>query len=247
MLRHHHARAAAAEGRFTRQHFIDDARQAVHVAGATEILLAARLLRAHVLGRSDGQSDFRCKLTGAPGIGIGFTAGARDAEVREHGVTVREQNVLRLHVAMHEALPMREVETGADFLSDAERVLQRQRPPPPPLVLEQALAQRAAGHVRLHVVQHASSFARIDERNDVGMGQLRGDADFTKEPFGPESRGDLRAQNLDGHLATVLLLVGEIDGRHAATAQLALDRITVRECGGNRGTGGLRRGHGAEN
>ena len=36
-------------------------------------------------------------------------------------------------------------------------------------------------------------------------------------------------QHLDGHAPVVLAVVGEIDGRHAARAELALDSILARK------------------
>ena len=39
--------------------------------------------------------------------------------------------------------------------------------------------------------------------------------------------GELRAQHLDGDLAAVLEVLGEIDRRHAALAELPLDAVAV--------------------
>src|SRR5207245_479443 len=107
LLRHGGPRAAAAQRRLASQHLVDHARQAVEVAPASQILLAARLLRAHVLRRPQRQ----------PALGHHFHAdlgeGARDTKVGEHRVEVREQDVLGLHVAMDEALAMRVVEGHA--------------------------------------------------------------------------------------------------------------------------------------
>src|SRR5206468_10262544 len=49
-----------------------------------------------------------------------------DAEVRQHGVAIGEQDILGLHVAMHKTVTVGEVEAGADFLRDAQCILQRQ-------------------------------------------------------------------------------------------------------------------------
>ena len=37
-------------------------------------------------------------------------------------------------------------------------------------------------------------------------------------------------QHLDGDVAVVPEVVGEVDGRHAASAELALDAVAIREC-----------------
>ncbi len=61
------------------------------------------------------------------------------------------------------------------------------------------------------------------------MGQLRRDLDLAHEPLGAESGGELGAEHLDGHLAMVLEILGEIHRRHAAGAEFALNRVSVGE------------------
>ena len=52
-----------------------------------------------------------------------------------------------------------------------------------------------------------------------------------QEPLGAEDRGQLGLQHLDGDLAVVLAVVGEVDGRHAALAELTLDLVFVGQGG----------------
>src|SRR6185503_14934784 len=81
-------------------------------------------------------------------------------------------------------------------------------------------------------------------RNDVRMRQARGDPDLTQKALGPQGRGDFGPQDFDRDFAAMLLLFGEIDRRHAAPAELALDGVAIGEgrCDGKR----LRGGHGAK-
>ena len=65
--------------------------------------------------------------------------------------------------------------------------------------------------------------------------------DLAQEALGADDGGQLGAEDLDGHLAVVLEVLGEIDGGHAALAQLALDAVAV----GEGGTQGVRHAHGA--
>ena len=116
MLRHHRPRAVAAERRLAREHLVDHAGEAVDITRGAQLFIAARLLRTHVLRRPDGKTDFRHTV-------LGIATGARHAEVGQDGVAVGEQDVLGLHVAMHESLAVREVEAGPDLLCDAKRVL----------------------------------------------------------------------------------------------------------------------------
>ena len=52
-----------------------------------------------------------------------------------------------------------------------------------------------------------------------------------EEPLGAEDGGQLGLQHLDRDVAVVLEVVGEIHGRHAALAQLALDPVAVGQGG----------------
>jgi len=59
--------------------------------------------------------------------------------------------------------------------------------------------------------------------------QRRGGLDLDHEPLGAEHGGQLGPQHLEGHLAIVAEVLGEVDGGHAAGAQLALDAVAVGE------------------
>ena len=50
-----------------------------------------------------------------------------------------------------------------------------------------------------------------------------------QEPLGAEHRGELGPQHLERDLAVVPEVVREVDGRHAAGAELALDAVAVRQ------------------
>lgn len=61
------------------------------------------------------------------------------------------------------------------------------------------------------------------------MLQVRGDADFAEEPIGAEHGAELGVEELDRHMSLVPDIIREIDGRHAAGANLAFDRVPVGE------------------
>src|SRR4051812_42276644 len=64
------------------------------------------------------------------------------------------------------------------------------------------------------------------------MLQRRGRLDLDDEPLGAQHRGELRLQDFDRDLAIVLEVVREVDGRHSALAEFALDAIAAGErCG----------------
>ena len=81
-----------------------------------------------------------------------------------------------------------------------------------------------------HVIQKAGGFSRVVEGQDVWVREARRDFDLAEEPLRTERGSELGLQHLDGDLAMVLQVLGEIDRRHPAAAQLSLDQVTVGEC-----------------
>ncbi len=75
------------------------------------------------------------------------------------------------------------------------------------------------------------------------MLEIGGRLDLLHEPLGPEHGGEFGSQDLDGDFALVFEVLGEVDGRHAAFAEVAFDLVTIGEGGGEAG-GDL--GHGAK-
>ena len=59
------------------------------------------------------------------------------------------------------------------------------------------------------------------------MCQPRGDLDLAQESLLHDRGGQLGVQHLDRDLAAVLEVLGEIDGRHAAASDLAIDPVPV--------------------
>jgi hypothetical protein len=79
-------------------------------------LLAHRLLGAHVLRSAERESRLRHALRARGG------ERERDAEIGDERRTVVEENVLRLDVAMHYAVPMRVIQRARHFHGDPHRV-----------------------------------------------------------------------------------------------------------------------------
>ena len=61
------------------------------------------------------------------------------------------------------------------------------------------------------------------------MRQRGGEADLAQEPLAAERFGEVRMEQLDRDGALVLQVAREVDRRHAARAQLALDHVAVRQ------------------
>src|SRR4029079_13207771 len=93
------------------------------------------------------------------------------------------------------------------------------------------LANRLALDVGHDVVEKPVRFARVEQRQNVRMLQRRRRLDLDDESLGAQHGREFGLQGLDRDLALVLEVVREIDGRHAARTQLALDPVPVGECG----------------
>ena len=137
------------------------------------------------------------------------------------------EHVLGLDVSVHHALLVRVFERVGDFADDPYGLVDRQR-----TRARDAIAQRLPLHVRHHVEEHITLASRVVEREDVRMMQPRGDPDLAQESLGAEARGELGAQHLHRDVPVVFGVLGQVDGGHAARAELTLDDVSTGEGGG---------------
>jgi hypothetical protein len=121
VLRHDGHGVGAGERRLAGEHLVEHAAERVDVGGRPD-LVPRRLLGGHVHRRPDRHARLRELLTG------GIVGRARDAEVGDERVLAREEDVLRLDVAVDDPLLVRVVERAADLEGDAERVLDGEHP-----------------------------------------------------------------------------------------------------------------------
>ena len=61
------------------------------------------------------------------------------------------------------------------------------------------------------------------------MGELGGEPDFAEKPIGADRLRDIGPQNLEGDIAIVAKVVGEVDRGHPAAAELTFYRIGLCE------------------
>ena len=131
-----------------------------------------------------------------------------------------------LHVPMHDPMVVRVAQRGRHVVGQPHHILHRERAVP-----VQTLAQRLTLDVGHHVVKESVRFARIVERQDVRMAEPRRDLDLADKPFGAERGSEFGTEDLYGHLALVLKVLGEVDRGHAARANLPLDGVAAGEGG----------------
>ena len=140
---------------------------------------------------------------------------------------VVQQDVLGLDVAVDHALAVGVVEGAAHLAGNPHRVGDGEL-----FLAVDPVADRLSRHIRHHVEEEAVRRPAVEEGQDMRMLQVGGGLDFAQEAFSADDRGQLRPQHLDGDLAVVLQVGGEVDGGHAALAELPLDAVAVGQGGG---------------
>ena len=138
-----------------------------------------------------------------------------------------QKDVLGLDVAMDYTPLVRVLQCVGNFGCDADGVADRKLA----LALDPP-SQRFAFHVRHHVVEQTVGATRIEERQYVGMLEIRSELDLLEEALGAQNRRELRMQDFDRDLAVVANVLGQVDRRHSARAELAFDAIAAAELAG---------------
>lgn len=147
-----------------------------HTAESEEITasierLTRRLFRTHVRRCTDHHAHAR-ECAGF----LRCRQRLRDTEIGHDGVSLVQEDVLGLDVAMHHAMAMRVVEGVRDISADPRGRVDRQS-----TFLTETVAQRLATHYRHHEVQDAIGLAGIVQRQHVRMGQARRQSNLLRE------------------------------------------------------------------
>ena len=162
-----------------------------------------------------------------PGLGDAPTAclrhGQRDAEVGDERLSLSTQeDITGLDVPVDDAVAVGVVECARHLLGDYDRVLDAQL-----LLSVQSFPERLPLHMRHDVEEESIRLARIEERQDVRVLQIGRRLDLGQEALGTDHRGQFGLQDLEGHFAVVLDILGQVDGRHAAFAELTLNGVAA--------------------
>ena len=148
----------------------------------------------------------------------------RDPEVRDDRLAALQQDVFRLEIAVNDSVLVRVGERGKHREREAQRLVDREL-----LLAVESRAKALTVHVRHHVEQQSVSFSRIEERKEVRMLEVCRDADLAQKALDAEHGAELGVEHLQCDRPVVLHVAREIDGGHSAAADLALDRVAVRE------------------
>ena len=165
----------------------------------------------------------------SPGLGellLGVAAErAGDAEIGHEGVGAGEEDVLGLEIAVDDALLVGVAERVGGLADDPDRVGNRKlslarEPGPQGLALDERHREPEDPAPALRPSRSA-----VEHGEDVRVLQPRGEPDLALEPLGAERHGELGVQDLERDRTVVPKIVHEVDGRHAAAAELALDPV----------------------
>ena len=140
---------ARREWRAAGDQLITERPHGVDVHAMIEVRIRGRLLRRHVRRGSERDPGGREPLTTR-----GLAQRLGNAEVHDERVPAREQHVVRLDVAMRDAVRVGVGERVHDLHEDLHRVVDRQLAVP-----GEPVAQRLAFHVRHHIVEEPARLA----------------------------------------------------------------------------------------
>ena len=173
---------------------------------------AAGLLGREVLRRADDRSR----------LGHLRRTRARDPEVGHLEAAVgADDDVVRLDVAVHDPVAVRERECAQDLARVLDRDRDRGRP-----VADEQLLQRAPFEVLHRDVVRPLRVAAVEDRDDVRMVEARGALRLAAEALDELLVGGMPlVQQLQRHVPAQFLVLGEVHVGHPARAELALDHI----------------------
>ena len=211
-----------------RRHLVEHGAEGEEVGAGVE-RLAARLLGRHVRHGADGRAGARQVLS-AIAVGSAVLPGTRrsdarrvlgEAEVEDLGLAaLRDEDVRRLDVAVHDAARVRGLE-GIGDLRRRDRAASRACSGPAAEPVPQRLAlEQLHGDERLALV-----LADVVDRADVGVLERGGRAGLALQPLERlRVPAQLLRQELQRHAAAELQVLRLVDDAHAAAAELREDR-----------------------
>ena len=225
MLVGHRDGTVGGEGHLTGDHLEEADAGAVDIG--TRIGVAALDMLGAEVG--DGADDHALRGGGVVGHRT------RQPEVGDlHAPVIRDEDVLGLDIAMHEACVVRGGEGFENRVEHGECLLGGER-----AVVAQDIAQGAPGDVLHGEVGDPGRLALVEDSDDVGVAQLRRRPGLAAEA-GDEARvlGEGCAHHLEGDGAVQAGVDGFVDGGHAASGDARHHLVAAVHEGPDEGIGG---------
>ena len=204
-------RCVPGKGNLTGEQLVEHHADGVEIGGLVD-RGAPRLLRRQVLRGADDRARFSHLAH----------ARARNAEIGHlQSPLAVDQHVVRLDVAVDDAVAVSEPDRGEDLPRVVDREVDRRRP-----ACDDELLQGTAVEVLHRDVVRAFRLAAVIDRDDVRMRKagrvLRLTAEALDELF---VTGVAIVQDLDRDTPAEHLVLGEVDVRHPTRAELAQDAV----------------------
>jgi imidazolonepropionase-like amidohydrolase len=198
----------AGEGRFAQQHLVED-----------------RAERVDVGPRVDDPTGglFGTQVGGRAGFAtVRPPQGARDAEVGDKRMSLRQQDVLGLDVPMDDPFAVGVVQRVRRLPCDAERVGHRER-----TLAHDPVGERLALDEGHREPELAAVLAGVVHGEDVGMLQPSRHAHGLAEPLAADGCAQVPVQQLERHPPVMPNVVRPEHRGHAAAAQFTVEAIAV--------------------
>ena len=198
-------RRVALERHAAREHLVEHHAERVDV-GLRPDAATARLLGREVLRGADDRAD----------LGHLRVAGVGDAEVGDlDAAVVADEHVVRLDVAVDDAVLVGVAQAGEHLHRDRDRALGRER-----ALLLDDLLERAPLEVLHRDVRAAVGLAAVVDGDDVRVVEARGGLRLAPEALDELAvLGVALGHDLERDLAAEARVLGQVDRRHAADAQ----------------------------
>ncbi len=204
-------RRLAIEGRLAGQQLVEDDAERVEIRARVD-LASPGLLGREVLGRADDRAR----------LGHLARPGARDPEVRHlHAPLAVDEDVVRLDVPMHDAVPVREAQRREDLARVLDRDVDRRG-----AAADDELLERAPVEELHRDVVGVLGVAAVVDRDDVRVVERSGVLGLAAEAL--DELVVVRVapvEDLDRDAAAELLVLGEVHVGHPAGAELPLDPV----------------------
>ena len=209
--------AEAPDGQLARQHLVQHDAGRVEVGARVGLARLLALLRRHVLVRAEHEVRAR-----EPRVLL-RAEHAAEAEVGDlDDVALAEQHVLRLDVAVDDAVSVRVRERAEHRADDAQRLGRRQR------AFAQNLAQAAPLDVFHDEERTAVDLAAVDDGDDVGVRELAQHVGLAVEALEKlRVLREVRGEHLERDRAAERELRGAVHRAHAAAADDLLDPVSA--------------------
>ena len=200
------------------KHLIRERTERINVGAPVDRTIARGLLGRHVLGRPQREPSLRHPLPAR----VAYRK--RDPEVGDHRLPRLHQDVLGLEIPMDHAVLVRIRQRAGDRRCNPHGVGHGEL-----LLAIEPRAQRLPLHERHHIKELPAGLAAVEQRQQVRVLQVRRDLDLGQEPLDTKHGAEFRLEHLERNATVVTEVAREVDGRHAALADLTVDGIASGE------------------